>query len=525
MEKEKIIQIPLTKITHWITTIYMVFLGVVLPLYHREGFCMIGDRKYRLFFACSVIIVPVVLLLILIQKSYLKQFNKLTITDKCVLLYGTFVLISAACSEYRNIAIWGFEDWHMGAISQLLFVGIYFMVSRGWIYSRRYLQALAITSAFIFLIAIGNRYAIDPLSMFSGLEYWNKTHLLSTIGNINWYCGYACTVFPLGLYYFWIQPRKENSKWKIMIAALYVMSVGATLITQGSESGIVTLIVILFIIGFFSIGFPEKKYRYIQMHILIGLTIVVLGSIYRICDKTQIYFAEDLKIDKILLNPIWIIYTAVALSSWLKYRKNIELYETTYKKIDKKKYIGIIAISIVIGIVIIVSHAYNNDFFSLLNQASIFNLNDEWASGRGLLWKITGKAYWQLPFIKKIIGVGSDCFAPYIYSQYANQLNGFLAEWWGDAYVANAHNEWLNMLLNNGVFGFISYCGIYMTACWRNSKNSKTFAIAWCIIAYCVNSSVSFQQVTSTPFIFALMGIGENILNKKQKETSEDGKI
>ena len=50
--------------------------------------------------------------------------------DAAVASYGICVLLSALRSEYGALAWTGYEGWYMGAVSQLLFVGIYFFVSR-----------------------------------------------------------------------------------------------------------------------------------------------------------------------------------------------------------------------------------------------------------------------------------------------------------------------------------------------------------------------------------------------------------
>ena len=564
MEKEKIIQIPLTKITHWITTIYMVFLGVVLPLYHREGFCMIGDRKYRLFFVCSVILLPVLLLLTCIRQWILKEYKKLSLTDFCVLCYAGTVILSTILSPYREVALWGYEDWHMGAVSQLLFVAIYFVVSRNWIISIKeakykkgvYLIPLLLmaTSALIFLLAIGNRFAIDPLGMFEGLEYWNKTHLLSTIGNINWYSGYASLILPFGMSIYWWDIKREenrNNKWKERLSGAYVCITIATILTQGSLGGVLTFGILLVIITAVSIreAVQEKSYDYLaqclKIHIAFAGIPILMGFLYQISDKEQIYFASDLQIEQLLLSPVWVFYliAAIIMAVWFRKSRKIHVYSIPF-----------VCFMLVMGVLCLLAHNLVPDFLPFLNQYPILNFNDSWGSGRGYLWKETLGAYFKLPFMQLLFGVGPDCFASYFYSVYPQAFQGFLAEWWGNAYVANAHNEWLNIFFNLGIVGGISYTGIYLTAIvqgYRNISKNKSknenrnkiedecrkkdkdteidtgrkerfLKISWvqmaCIlslVAYMIHNSVSFQQVLSTPLVFMILGMHEALQRRR----------
>lgn len=535
MEKEQTITIPLTKIIYVITTIYILLITVILPLYHRDGFCFIGDRKYRLFFISSMILIPVILLLLFVKHLALKEKIILSVTDICAFGYACVVIVSCMMSSYREIAIWGYEDWHMGTITQLLFVGIYFIVSRGWKWHSGIVKTVCAVSGAIFLLGIMNRFAIDPLHMFEGLEYWNKTHLLATIGNINWYSAYACTIFPMGVYFFWSQPVKAKRRERHILTFVYCSVAFATLMTQGSESGLFTLLAVFAAFSYFSLESKDKRYRFLLMNVILGVTACLLGIFYRLCDKEQIYFAADLAIDKILLQPIWWVYTGIMIVLLMGYYLMNHKAEDTCKSGEKaagisdagrirqtEKYQRIwvycmIGIFMIIGITVFL-HKINEQIFPILNQISVLNMNKDWGSGRGLLWSVVCKAYIEMPWIKKIFGAGADCFAPYLYTHYAQSLDGFLAEWWGNAIVANAHNEWLNVLINNGLLGMLTYAGIFTTAIYRWIRNRRQaevlIGLSICVIGYMIHNTVSFQQVVSTPVIFVILGMGEGLLRK-----------
>lgn len=98
------------------------------------------------------------------------------------------------------------------------------------------------------------------------------------------------------------------------------------------------------------------------------------------------------------------------------------------------------------------------------------------------------------------------------------------------ARLTNAHNEWLTVLVNQGILGLICYGGIFTSAVFRyiylaekNCENSKKYMYIFGIsaFAYMIHNIVSFQQILSTPFIFLMMGMGEAAL-RSMPDCSKD---
>ena len=83
---------------------------------------------------------------------------------------------------------------------------------------------------------------------------------------------------------------------------------------------------------------------------------------------------------------------------------------------------------------------------------------------------------------------------------------------------SNAHNEWLTLLVQQGILGVIAYGGIFLTA-FRNLRISATrdpraLAVFFGLTGYLICSLFTFQHVLSTPFVFALLGMAEGVLCK-----------
>ena len=126
-------------------------------------------------------------------------------------------------------------------------------------------------------------------------------------------------------------------------------------------------------------------------------------------------------------------------------------------------------------------------------------------------------AWWELPFLKKLFGVGPDCMGEYLYSDGSAELLNLLYTVWPNERLSNAHCEWLTILVNLGLLGLISFGGIMITSVYRFLKkgaehsepyDSLVGACGLAILAYSIHNAVSFQQVLNEPAMFVILGIG-----------------
>ena len=79
------------------------------------------------------------------------------------------------------------------------------------------------------------------------------------------------------------------------------------------------------------------------------------------------------------------------------------------------------------------------------------------------------------------------------------------------------------MLINGGVFGLLSYMGIFVSmiyrAIHRKTENFLLIGIAAAVVSYMAYNFFCYQQILCTPFIFLLLGMGEYILRQRVDKT------
>lgn len=471
--------------------LYLIFLTAILALYTGGTYWKLGDTKYMLFRNVSVICLGAWLAVSLIRAVLsfaggTRRLPVLSITDICMLIYGAAVLLSALCSPYFRVPWLGYKEWYMGAVSQCIFVSIYFFISRSYDGSRIPVYVGETALAIVFLIGVANRLGFDPVNLMLPFndKSWEYSHMISTIGNINWFCGFCCVMlgFPVAGYL--------RSRRKPEMLLHYTVSVMGLLLLciQGSDAG--PLIAAVCIGVSLLYGLRDRKIfrRGLAMTSGMCLAMALYGRAVKLLGPEAMAAvpADGIGLDRMAWNGWWAV-GAVFLALAVLFGK---ISASAAKKA---------------GYVLLLAGA-----LAVVSLAAVYAVRmpkgDGWGSGRGGLWRFAWQGFVQGGFRQKLVGAGPDCFANYIYSTLpASELTPTEGFWTGTIY-ANAHNEWLNTLVNMGIAGVAALAGIYVSSIRRYRKIHLGMLV---IAMYGVNSLISFQQVLSTPLFFMALGLCE----------------
>lgn len=517
-----------------VVSLYMVALMVVLPLYSTEtGYRSIGTDKCMLFrsvslLACKAVLPLTALYLLSLALRRLRPGSRdkrhmpsVSITDLFALLYLAAVVCSYLHSSFREETEWGdafygVSGWYLGLLTQLLFLGIYFAVSRLW-QRKDWLIGLWIpTIAVVTLLGYLNRFGIYPLEMkASGPQY------ISTIGNINWYCGYIVTILSGVAYYLW--QRKECAKKKWMnIAAILFLGVGlASLVTQGSSSGIVTLLLLLGVFYLLSMSDEEKLQRFFGGCVLLSGVCIFTWLIRQIWPQAINYIESTT--DMLTMSPLPFLMLGVSLLCWFlvcRSRRAGRFRAGGWTLLGLAAWTGAGVAVAVYVILLAVNTRYPGSIGSLA-ELETFTFNASWGSNRGITWTAGLTCFLDQDLAGKLVGVGPDTMAIYIRSGADLELKQMVEDYFGRLMLTNAHNEWLTVLVNEGLLGAVGYIGLMVTAICRYLRAGRKDALAGAmgmgILAYTLNNIFSFQQVMGTSAVFLLLGIGEACLRHDSK--------
>lgn len=508
------------QLTEYLLAIMLVVLCVVVPLYARDGYRKIGDAKFA---AYKVIMLAGGAVLLVAAAVYfalwMREHRKLhvSVTDGFVLAYMLLTGISVVLGGFYEEALWGHSGWNMGLMSQLSFVFLYFMISRFGRYWRVAVSVLCAVSAVVYGIGILHRLMIDPIGFYDGLENYQKAQFLSTMGQASWYGSFLAVTLPVGMGAF----LYTKGKLARTLNGIYVLLGFGTLVTQNSDSAYFALAGAMLVLFMFSVREKEKFCRFM------GMLTLFFGAGKLMYFLMQINLNPELEVDFVTglmwtSWTTWALFVICLLVSVILYVKSYR--GKTWKYPEKTmrwagRIVPAAAMALAVGIVLLIClqtcGVLPKAVADKLAGISYFNWNDGWGNGRGRIWRFSIKLFSEERLLHKLFGVGPDCFNSYVVAYY-NEEETLL---WGEKQLTNAHNEWLNILINGGVAGAAAYIGIYVTAVVRffrgYAKDVCLMGITAACVSYMCYNFFCYQQVLCTPFLFILMGTGEYILRQQ----------
>lgn len=507
--------------------IYLILILAVMPFYNQDGYSRIGTDKSVFFNTISVytvrILVPAfavyfVLLVFNFRKKTWKMLkDHVTVTDLFAAGYGLALVISYLCSDYKSSALWGSIGWYMGLWPQMFLVLTYFFVSKLWT-PRKWMLYLGLAASLaVFALGYLNRFGVDPLGMDIGLDSF-----ISTIGNINWYCGYLVSIFFAGAALLWQQNAEKT--WLKILLMLYVMVGFGSLVSQGSDSGIVTLGIVMVVMFCLSVRDSGRMLMFWLEMTLLGcacvITYIVRAALPADSPAYDTGFAE-------LLTTGWFPFVMTLVSlfvltcTFISLKKN--LYTGIMFGVIAKVAASMLAMGITAFIVMIVVNTIRPGSIGPLSQYPMFTFSDKWGSNRGTTWSAGWQCFTEQNTLHKLTGVGPDAMSEYIYNDSSSELLEQVKQRFGTATLTNAHNEWLSVLVNTGILGLLSFGGMMSTAIYRYlrpaGKHRIVCACGICLLAYTINNIFSFQQVMNVSTIFVIFGMGGAFLQAETGET------
>lgn len=515
-----------------VISIYMCVILLVLPLYNK-GYAQIGTEKENFFIKCMTYggkaLLPVFLLWLFfrlitaVQKKELPKFTEwpvrlwrnLSITDRFAAFYGIAVLLSYLFTNYREEALWGTASWRMGMWTQLGAVIVYFMISHMW-QRKDWIMVLVLpVSAVVFFLGYMNKFGLLPVDP----DYVNPS-FISTIGNINWYCGYLVTILFGGIYLLWRMGPEMT--WKKLLLMVYVAIGYASLATQGSSSGIVTFAVIMFLLFGMSVKDSVRMECFWQEMTLFSAACLITCALRWLNVFPREVILEG--ITDLLTFSIAGIFMTIMSGTILylihRAREKQNYPEKMLHKIYRGIAIAVPAILLLILLLTLINTLAGGAFTSNITDPNVtkwLTFNVSWGSARGATWAAGARCFWEADFLHKIFGVGPDCLYAFLSNEGSTGLQTMIYDRFGGNRLTNAHNEWLTILVDMGVLGLISYAGMMISAIrsmLRGGKDSVLVgACGICVLAYTVNNMFSFQQVMNISVVFVIMGIGGNMLN------------
>ena len=438
---------------------------------------------------------------------------KISPTDIFALIYCTALFLSYAVTDFRVEALWGAKGWYMGFIPQLMLLCIYYLASRFWTPRKWIFYIVLPASGVVFLMGCMNRFGIYSF----GLEFVNEGYI-STIGNINWYCGYAVSVVFAGAVLLWL--GEWTKVWQRALLMIYTAIGYMSLVLQGSDSGAAALAVVMLVMFFLAAGEVDRMLVFWQEMVLLWGGCLVLLLVRLLVPDRINYTGKFMEI--FTCGPVSITMTIMSVSFlvlvWTD-RKKGKYREKLFRILAKTAVFG--SAGAVLGVLLLAAvNTLHPGILGRLSENALFTFDTAWGSSRGATWSAGWKCFAAQDALHKLVGVGPDCMWSYINSGVNPDIYAYVKELFSGQRLTNAHNEWLTILVDTGVLGLVGYGGMMVCGMGELLKKMKENPVAaacgFCLLAYTVNGIFSFQQSMGVGTVFIMFGMGKAFLSKWQ---------
>ncbi|MCL2365852.1 MAG: O-antigen ligase family protein [Oscillospiraceae bacterium] len=526
----------------------VILLICIQPLYlSPERYIRLTYHKWS-FLMFSMVIVLLCVFAIwayrLTRNPRLLPQDKLRYFDWAVLLFALVTLVSTIFSPFRDLTnVWiGIEESaqrggrYDGAITQLSYVAIFFIISRWYRPNIKDFMIFGVSASLVALIGIFQFYGMDFFSLWPnhlpGLYHENFFDIFfrSTIGNVNIVATYVTVAILLcGFLFIRTDPDSDvgaNNQaakcwYRYLLLAASALNFWLMDIS-GSDSGLAGVGVTIF----FAIPFIIERRRYLGRALILFSSWVAVFTVQRLFFHVHILGESTVR----SLWPFVMVYALLLIVGMLLVKLGKErIFElpptqvaesepesnglqsdavrTPEAPIKWKLGVILIAATIVIGLVGVEimgrEEAVRGEGFAsrLVFEAREVmhgNLRDEMGSGRIYIWRHTLSVVPD----RLLIGYGPDTFE----FSFPREAQYFM-----DARFDTAHNEYLQILVSQGVLGILTYVvflvGIFLAAVRRAFKNPLTMAVLAAFFGYGIQAffNISLPIVSQMLWVFAGM--------------------
>lgn len=480
--------------------ICLVLLLMVYPLVFSKTYSDILKTKYFTFtiIAVTMIYFYVMEIFVFNKSSRKTEALKFSSADISMLAFMAVMVISTIISEYRLEALTGSCSNNMGLFYYAILVITYFVVSRMKLNKRVVMWAVSTGFVCTVAFAVVQFMGKDIFSLISSISSDLQINYLSTLGNTNIYSSFLCLVTPV---FMTGAVLCNNYKKRFLFYLLsFIGFIG--LFTANTDGGYVGFFTAFVLVLFISVNSKDRIIRFLYLCFFYCLSTVAFFLLYKINSATARPLSE---ITRFMVygsvTKVCMVFFVIMIIIFIKAKSKI----TTGNQL--RKFIrGLIAVFFVM-ITVLTILVNINKVVSLGFLDNYFKFTNDWGTGRGYVWNWCFTIFKEGNIINKLFGFGPGVCGIKLLAQYGNEMRYSLGY-----YFTTAHNEFLEILLNTGFLGLLSYSMAILATISRNLKNRDYFHIIFTvgIIAYAVQSMFIVLQPVVVPMFFIFLGIANN---------------
>ncbi len=453
-----------------INTYMFLILSVYLLAVPFGGYEVISGFKFILF---SALTLPFIILSA--ARSY-KGLKKITMMQAAAMLYFLFSIISALLSDFGALTVIG-ADRYEGLLSVFLYVFLFITLSVNLKAAKWQLYVFGASVTLMCIIILLQLAGLNPLGLYpSGISYMDSNVLYSgkyagTIGN----AGLTAAILSTAAVLFTLAViRLGGWLWLMLLPALLACLVlGRLDISSGNLALLAALVMALPA----AVSDLNKLIRLLIVYPLI----------------TAVWFYDRLSLLLFILIVLFYL-AALLLYKFKPHIKRIRLYTW-------------ITLFLLLMLTLIYVCLYKGSQYGTIYEANRLMhgvWNDDFGNGRLFIWR----EVWSLVKQKPLFGGGPDTLG-------LRGLPYYL--WYSGAtpvhsYITAAHNEYLNVLVNQGIFAALCYIALPVMALIKlyRSKKESVIIASGAALCYSVVALFGISMCASAAFYWILLAYSDN---------------
>ena len=499
----------ITEIISKMTSVYVLLLFSVFPLFATDKYYNVLRDKYYFFFYSTIAVLVIAVLVIAVGfmggllkgeagERFIDKLTDITITDKFFMAFFACAFISTFTSEWIYESFWG----NVGRLQGLFFFAIcyicYYLITRFFTFKPFYLYVLLAVGTLTCLWGITDYLGLDILGWRADAQdYIGMLVFTSSYGNVNT----ATEVFAVFAGLAAVLSVGHEKPWIFYVSAL-ICFMG--MITGFSDNAFLAVCGIMGLLPFWCFNDRKGVIRYLILCAVLLLSMALTGWLTSVWTKTPVLPEWHWGVLLVLANKHagLCLLAAVSVSGlaallYLIWKKDTDAQAPFLKR--AWYFIFAATVLFVIFAFIDANAGKHAGLWEPLSGFLIFN--DRWGTNRGFAWRKAWEFFKDFSIIKKLFGTGPETYAIFMAKYCYYEMIDFM-----DAIFDSPHSEPIQYFFTTGVFGGICYYATIISGVARGFKrNLWSAAFAFAVIGYTFASIIDISVPIATPYlIFSL---------------------
>lgn len=418
-------------------------------------------------------------------------------TELFLAIFMASSVVSWVAAVSPKDSLVGAQGRYMGLLT-FLFIGMaYLCVSRFCRMTTPTAVIFGVSVIGMCLIALLQFGGLNPLHLYDRTKDTVKSSFMALLGNKDVYYSYLALAVPFSMYLSFTAP---SSREKIFWNAVSFM--GFTSIFACRSEGALLVIAVVFLILYFTKAGEKKGF----LTFLQNVTLLFAAAFVIWCVKRRNAPLSQTKsvIVDLLIHPLVAAAMIAVCAVFYVITLRCSVTESFFRNLKRVVAVaaGVAACGFVGCFIYFTFFDRQTDLGAL---KWVLRYSNGWGSTRGFVWTRMTRLYFrEFTLLQKLVGAGQETVGSLMQQYFSKDTKRL-----GMPFYDNAHNEFLQYLITQGLVGLLSYLffvGNAVRSGFREGGRYQKAASLACV-CYLAQSVINISQALTTPLFFVFLAL------------------